>query len=292
LNTILIPGELFEAMPEGEAAPGVRILKYDSLADTIVRSKVVLQQHLFSLLVEGKKAVHAAEKQVLIDPSQFLLLSAGHYLMTEKTVSEKGGYQSILLFFDQQVLAGFFARYPDMLKTGVTIKEREEPFLVFTKDAFLSNFIQSLSVMLDSGVVSPELQQVKLEELLLYLCSRCPQQMRSLRASAMAPGTDAVIRQLAEMHVETNITIEELAFLCNMSLSTFKRKFSSIYHTAPSKWFLQQRMERAAALLRMGNEKPSDVYYKVGYESHSSFTHSFKQVFGVTPSEYQQAAIA
>jgi AraC-like DNA-binding protein len=116
--------------------------------------------------------------------------------------------------------------------------------------------------------------------------------MRSLRASAMAPGTDAVIRQLAEMHVESNSTIEELAFLCNMSLSTFKRKFSSIYNMAPSKWFLQQRMERAAALLRMGNEKPSDVYYKVGYESHSSFTHSFKQVFGVTPSEYQQAATA
>jgi AraC-like DNA-binding protein len=95
-----------------------------------------------------------------------------------------------------------------------------------------------------------------------------------------------------EGHIETDITVEELAFLCNMSLSTFKRKFTHMYRMAPRKWLLQQRMERAAALLRMGNEKPSDVYYKVGYESHSSFAHSFKQVFGVTPSEYQQAATA
>lgn len=27
---------------------------------------------------------------------------------------------------------------------------------------------------------------------------------------------------------------------------------------------------------------------QVGYENHSSFTHSFKQVFGITPSEFQQ----
>jgi AraC-like DNA-binding protein len=47
-------------------------------------------------------------------------------------------------------------------------------------------------------------------------------------------------------------------------------------------------MELAAALLRNGNEKPSDIYHKVGYENHSSFTHSFKQIFGLTPSEYQQ----
>jgi AraC-like DNA-binding protein len=48
-------------------------------------------------------------------------------------------------------------------------------------------------------------------------------------------------------------------------------------------------MERAALLLR-GHEKPSDVYYKVGYENHSSFTQSFKQVYGVTPKEFQQGA--
>lgn len=289
MNPILIPDDLFD-IPARLHAPGIRIINYASLANTIVRSKVVLRQHLFSLLVEGSKAVQAAGQKVVIDPSRFLLLSAGHYLMTEKTVSEQGGYKSILVFFDQQVLSSFFVRYPTVLAGGGSGKEMQEAFVVFSRDIFLTHFIQSLSAMLDNGgSITPELEQVKLEELLLYLCSRCPQQMRSLRASAMETASDAVIRQLTELHVETNITIEELAFLCNMSLSTFKRNFSRVYGVAPGKWFLRKRMERAAVLLRQGAEKPGDVYYQVGYESHSSFAHSFKQIYGVTPSEYRQS---
>jgi len=75
--------------------------------------------------------------------------------------------------------------------------------------------------------------------------------------------------------------------MCNMSLSTFKRRFARLYGTSPNKWLLQKRMEQAASLLHQ-QEKPSQIYHKVGYENHSSFTQSFKQVYGVTPREFQQ----
>jgi YesN/AraC family two-component response regulator len=46
-------------------------------------------------------------------------------------------------------------------------------------------------------------------------------------------------------------------------------------------------MEIAKNLLQHHNEKPSEIYYKVGYENHSSFTQTFKQTFGLTPKEFQ-----
>jgi len=46
-------------------------------------------------------------------------------------------------------------------------------------------------------------------------------------------------------------------------------------------------MEIARDLLRHYDQKPSEVYYKVGYENHSSFTQSFRQAFGITPKEFQ-----
>jgi AraC-like DNA-binding protein len=46
-------------------------------------------------------------------------------------------------------------------------------------------------------------------------------------------------------------------------------------------------MEMAKHLLQHYNEKPSEVFYKVGYENHASFSQSFKQAFGVTPKEYK-----
>ena len=85
-----------------------------------------------------------------------------------------------------------------------------------------------------------------------------------------------------------NISLEELAFLCNISLSTFKRRFEKIYGMSPSKWMLQKRMEIAKDLLQHYNEKPGEVYHQVGYENHSSFSQSFRQIFGVTPKEFQR----
>jgi AraC-like DNA-binding protein len=35
-------------------------------------------------------------------------------------------------------------------------------------------------------------------------------------------------------------------------------------------------------------ENPGEVSYKVGYENPSSFSESFKQVFGISPKQYQQ----
>lgn len=286
LSTFIIPDGLFPLSPS-RADPGVRIINYDSKADEIVRSKIILQQHLFSLLLEGHKSVHTASKHLHIDNSRFLLLTSGHYLMTEKTVSPQGNYRSILLFFTQQTISNFFARYPGIIATSAGKDNTAEQVEVFDKDEFLYGFIQSLQLISQNTEYIPaELQQVKLQELLIYLCHRYPQKMNSLQAIASRESIDTEIKQLAENHIESNISVEELAFLSNMSISTFKRKFIKIYGVPPGKWFLQKRMEHAATLLRMGNSKPADVYYKVGYENHSSFTHSFKQVFGITPSEY------
>ena len=135
------------------------------------------------------------------------------------------------------------------------------------------------------------LQRVKVEELLLYLCYHYPENMDQLKIRAKISITEIEIKKLVESNIGSNITLNELAFLCNLSLSTFKRRFISLYGMAPSKWFLQRRMELATALLRTGKETPSEIYYKVGYESHSSFTHSFKQVFGLTPNEYRESIL-
>jgi AraC-like DNA-binding protein len=83
-----------------------------------------------------------------------------------------------------------------------------------------------------------------------------------------------------------------LAFLCNTSVSTFKRKFFKIYGTSPQKWLTQQKMRIAANLLKHPHERPGSVYEKVGYENQSSFILAFKKQYGKTPREYQQANLS
>jgi AraC family transcriptional regulator, exoenzyme S synthesis regulatory protein ExsA len=251
------------------------------------KSKVTLNRNLFSFLKAGIKTVSYAEKHIQIDNTQFLLLSAGNCLMSERIAAEKVGYQSTMLFFDNAVLANFFFKYSHLLIPS-NQTTAEEPFIVFTKDDFLNNFISSLDLIISSGTeISLEMKHLKFEELMVYLCGKYPEQIIRLRTSAHETREDFEIRKAVESNLANNITVEELAFLCNTSLSTFKRRFTKIYGSSPNKWMLQKRMEMAASLLIHSNEKPREVYYKVGYENLSSFIESFKQAYGVTPKEYQ-----
>jgi len=270
-------------LPAGSQADCVSIIRYDSDV-TSINARIKLRQNLFSFLLEGQKSVQYAETQVKITPNQFLLLSSGNCLMSEKIAATDGRYRSILFFFDNELLADFFSRHPQTL----TPQKTEAPFLVFQKDEFLINFITSLGFIQASGQpASAEMGKVKLEELLLYLSVHYPEKIQQLRNSSYESGSDLLIRQAVTANIYNTVTVEELAFLCHMSLSTFKRRFARIYGTSPNKWLLEKRMQKAARLLKQGECKASDIYFELGYENLSSFIQSFKQVHGITPKQYQ-----
>jgi AraC-like DNA-binding protein len=152
--------------------------------------------------------------------------------MSEKIALAGGRYRSILIFFDNKLLADFFIRHPHKFQAS-THKNKEEPFLAFEKDAFLTNFTESLGFMLGSSrPLSAELQKVKQEELLLYLGERYPEKIQRLRASSYQTDDNILIRQDVTANINKAVTVEELAFLCHISLFTFKKRFASIYGTS------------------------------------------------------------
>lgn len=81
-----------------------------------------------------------------------------------------------------------------------------------------------------------------------------------------------------------NVELKQLAYLTGRSLATFKRDFDKIFHTSPTRWLYQKRLEEAYYLLSEENKCPSDVYHEVGFESLSHFSHAFKHLFGRNPS--------
>jgi AraC-like DNA-binding protein len=252
------------------------------------RARVLLPQHMFTFLLEGEKTVHFAGAQVTVRPQQFILLAAGNCLMTEKVAAPATDYHSLLLLFDHQLLTDFFSRHAALLGRP-TRQATSQPFLLFEQDEFLSHFARSLDCLLrgTQPSIPRELQQVKLEELLLYLALHYPGQLQQLRNLSQEANDELLVRQAVTSHIGSPVAVEELAFLCNMSLSTFKRRFATLYGTSPSRWLLERRMEKAAALLRHAERNVSELAEELGYENLSSFIQSFKQFYGVTPKQYQ-----
>jgi AraC-like DNA-binding protein len=286
-NLFTIPGDLFagETCPVSPEKIGIRIYE-SSLPST--KSRVTITNNLFSFLLEGEKLVHRPGRPLKVFPGQFLMIASGNCLMTEK-LSAGNRYHSLLFFFNNEVLRSFFTQYPSLLeRTEKIIGRGDEPLICFETDAFIQNYLNSLQLLLQANpCLQEELLRLKLEELLLYLANKCPEALFSFQLFERADATDRQLQAAVENNLTYSVTVEELAFLCNMSLSTFKRRFARIYGTSPNKWLLQRRMQQAVLLLQQ-QAKPSEIYFQLGYENHSSFSQSFKQAYGLTPREFQK----
>jgi len=252
------------------------------------RNKILLQQNFINFLEKGEKVVYYANKATTITNAQFAILSSDNCLMTEK-LSVDNEYRSTMFFFDNAALTGFFIKYATVIN-GISpqVEKFEEPFLVFEKDEFIRNYILSLKIIQQkSSFISTQMLQLKFEELMLHLLEKYPKAVLSFQTRKQEEYSDIKIKKAVKQNITTNLTLEELGFLCHTSVSTFKRRFLKLYNVTPRQYFLQRKMEIATSLL-LQNENPSEVFYKVGYENHSSFSQSFKQVYGISPKQFQQ----
>jgi AraC-like DNA-binding protein len=262
----------------------VLIKSYRAACNT-VNNRIILHQNMINLLVRGSKTIVYAEETATITSDSFLILSTGNCL-TSELVPHEGTFASVLIYFSNDVLTDFLAKHQSGLHKQ-TAQQQRKPFLCYGQDAFIRNYITSLTLMLDAGSEIPsEFKLHKLEELLLYLLYQDPTKLHSLLVLAR-DNDDLSLRRAVETNVGRNITVDQLAFLCNISPSTFKRRFQRIYHTSPQKWFIEQKMKLAAELLKHPQERPGQVFLKIGYENHSSFSETFKQLYGLSPKDYQ-----
>ena len=249
------------------------------------QNKAILHQNMVDIIVSGHKSITNVEHKTELMAGELMILSKGNCLISE-ALPARGLFSSVVLYFTNQVFMDFLIKHQSLLKADAP--KPQTTILSWRQDAFISNYAASLQLLLDSPASkSPELRQLKLEELLLYLLKLDPLKLQSLSLSA-DDDEEMKLRKAVESNICNPVTVEDLAFLCNTSLSTFKRKFTRLYGTSPVKWLVEQKIRMAADLLRNPAEKPGLVFEKVGYENHSSFTQAFKQQFNITPREYQE----
>ena len=256
-----------------------------STGDSTVRNRVNFSHHLLCFLQEGHKEVFSGGGSVAFNPSRFLLLQAGHTLMTERTTVDSR-YSSHLLFFSNESLVAFANVHG--LKT--TSQPAETPSIqTFGKDDYIRNFEQSLRLLGPAFQHDGHLKKAKLHEILSYLLSRHPEPIGRFINQALNGLKHFSFRQLVQSPGFESLSNSDRAFLCGMSESTFKRRFSEVFGTSPQRHFIDKKMKRAANLIKNG-KLPSEIYYDLGYENHSSFSSEFKKHFGVPPSDYSLAS--
>jgi AraC-like DNA-binding protein len=277
MKTITLPEEL-----NLSASKSILVYDYKSITE-ISKQQILLNKNTFSFLQEGTKEVFFDNSTYAIDNSQFLLMKSGNCLMTEKLSSDSNYYRSILFFFSNEDVLKFVRKFRLETSNSKTLYSTHS----FNYDSFIKRFVDSL---LDISKLSKSIQEnilnSKFEEIMLYLI-----ELKGLDFLYSLLDTNDNQNQKFIQTIESNrlnkLTIKELSFLSNMSVSTFKREFEKNFHSTPSKWFQDKILEHSAFLLRNSPKRPSDIFEEIGYENLSNFIQAFKIKFGVTPKKYQ-----
>lgn len=93
---------------------------------------------------------------------------------------------------------------------------------------------------------------------------------------------------IADHLPDTDLHVDVLARLMNMSRPTLYRKIRCISDLTPNELINTVRLKKAAELLPTGAHKIFEIAKMVGFNSRSNFGKAFLKHFSVTPSEYQQ----
>jgi len=280
MKTITLPDELTL-----NSSMSMEVYDYKS-TNEITKQQILLNKNIFSFLQEGKKEVYFDNSSHAIDSSQFLLMKSGHCLMIEKLSNDSAIYRSLLFFFSTEAVFKFIRKFK-LQKTRTRACNSTYPFKY---DSFTKRFAESLVDISkhQSDTFRQNILNSKFEEIMLYLVEQEGVDFLYNLTNNNDNQTQKFI-QTIESNQLNKLTLKELAFLSNMSVSTFKREFEKHFHSSPSKWFQEKRLEHSAFLLKNKSKRPSDIFEEIGYENLSNFIQAFKVKFGVTPKQYQSA---
>lgn len=105
------------------------------------------------------------------------------------------------------------------------------------------------------------------------------------RNRRMLRARDAIDRRFARV-----LDIPYLAGLAHTSEAHFIRTFKATFGETPHRYLQRRRVERAMFLLRESDQSVTQICFEVGFNSLGTFSRTFREIVGVSPSIYRAAA--
>jgi AraC family transcriptional regulator len=88
--------------------------------------------------------------------------------------------------------------------------------------------------------------------------------------------------------MEDDLSLDEMAQSVGLSTAHFARMFRKSTGETPHQFVLRQRLERAKDMLRASDARVLDVAVACGFKTQQHFAQVFRDVCGISPTEYRQ----
>jgi AraC family transcriptional regulator len=96
------------------------------------------------------------------------------------------------------------------------------------------------------------------------------------------------ISDYIQAHLDQDVKLADLAAVAGISQFHFSRLFKQSMGVTPHQYLLQQRVEQAKYLLKNSKFAIAEIALQCGFNSQSHLGKSFREITGITPSNYRK----
>jgi len=275
--------------------------KFDLFGKTLLQ-KIVLKapakydfpvndQACFLFVKEGV-LLYKKEDYTIDIPSNYSLflncLNSGNEIQNSESACE-----IVIVTFHADVLKKIYDKdLPQLLHKPENLISNKSSEKI-NNDFLIQKYIEGLLFYFENPtLLSEDILILKLKEIILLLSQTRNADSVQIILSQLFSPTTFTFKQIVEANLFSQLSVEELAQQTNLSISSFKREFAKLYNDTPASYIKNRRLEKAAELLLVSNERISEIAFDCGFNDVANFTKSFSEKYHTTPTNYRLNQIA
>lgn len=252
------------------------------VSDTLINEARIVH------VIHGDSNLYAANQFIKLQAGDTIIMKSDNFINSwSPSKSDKPNEVIVFQLSSDLLKLIYHGQVPDwFLKHQV---KQVFPIQRATPNWLIKNYFQNLSYYFDHpNMISENLLRIKIKELIHILVKTDASGNNQKIFGALFHANEYEFQEVIQAHLFDDLNLEDLAFLTSLSLSSFKRKFSSVYGTSPNKYFISKRLEKAQVLLSTTDWRISEVAYECGYSDVGYFTKTFQKYYNCSPTNFRE----
>ncbi|MDA0572514.1 AraC family transcriptional regulator [Burkholderia gladioli] len=233
------------------------------------------------LIVQGAKSVALGELSFRATPANFLLVTVNIPVTTQIEVTPDGRpHLALTLSLDRALLAEVLQRVAaEPVATASPAALAAAPLT----DALLEPFSRLLRLLDHPDEIDFMAPLIVREIYYRLLTGALGETLTQFALNSSHVAKIGRVTDWIKHHYAEPMSIEVLAELAGMSVTSFHRHFKNLTSMTPIQYRMQIRLREARRMLISEGEGAGAIGLKVGYESQSQFSRDYKRLFGAPP---------
>lgn len=247
----------------------------------------VAEQACFLYMLKGEMEYQSTGDHLKIPTHHSLLLNCVNSgKQIHDTGSDSEGEVVIVTFHPDILKKVYDKEIPLIFKPNNQITNQSRRAI--SNDFLIQKYIEGLLFYFENpSLINEEILVLKLKEIILLLSQTQDAETIQVILSQLFSPAAYTFKQVIEANLFEQVGVEDLAQKTNLSVSSFKREFKKLYDNSPANYIRTKRLERAAELLLVSNERITDIAFNCGFNDLANFTKSFHDRYKVSPSNFR-----